>query len=221
MTRRWCGTGGWGALRWALVAVGGALANTPATGAINVSLVPSASSVSVGEAFGMDVWATTSSGAAEGLLSFQVIFSWQSAVVQLMGFNNVGGPSYTALGFLNDPYGLNRTPTITTPPTDGDAILIGLGPFGSSITVPAGGLRLSTLRFTALSESAFSPIDVLASAGSPVGTTAVFGAGGPNIDVTGMLVGSGMQIVPSPGVAMAILGWGCSVSLLRRRRSCS
>lgn len=185
-------------------------------GAINLSLSPSASQVNVGQQVFVDLMATTTSGNAEGILSFQMIFSWQTSVIRLDGFSNAGGVGYTALGFLRDAYGLNNTSSISTPPTDGDGILIGLGPFGSAITVPSGGLRLARLQFTALAPTASTPIAVLPSAGSPTGTTVVYGSAGPNIDVTGSLSGTSVRIIPGPPVLGVLVG--ASLTLTRRKR---
>lgn len=187
-------------------------------GAINLQLVPSVTQATVGQQVFVDLMAQTTSGAAENILSFQMIFGWETGYLHLDGFSNPSAVSYTGLGFLRDAYGINNTPTITTPPTDGDAILIGLGPFGSSITVPSGGLRLARLSFTALLGTNATPISVLPSAGSPTGTTVVYGAGGPNIDVTGSLSGTSVRIVPGPSTLGGLIG-GALVCARRRRRA--
>lgn len=201
---------------WSIAAIGliGSAATTDAS--IGLSLVSPTMPLNIGEQFSVDVWAFPSA-APEGMLSFQMIFSWQPETLHLNGFSNPSGVAYTALGFLRDPYGLNQTLNLNTAPVDGDAILIGLGPFGSTIDVPASGLMLSRLTFTALAPATSSPVGVLPSAGSPVGSTVVYGSAGANVDVTGALVGTTVQVVPTPatlGMVSAFVG----VGVVRRRR---
>jgi hypothetical protein len=171
----------------------------------------------VGQQVVVDLMATTSSGGAEGILSYQMIFGWETSFLRLDSFSNVSGIGYAGLGFFRDAYGINNTASVTTPPTDGDAILVGLGPFGSSITVPSGGLRLARLTFTALAPTNSTPISMIPALGSPTGTTVVYGAGGANIDVTGALAGTSVRVIPGPPVLGVLVGVG-AMSARRRRQ---
>lgn len=202
--------------RWGMLgmSIGALAACVPsARGAINLSLMPSQGSVAVGSSLGIDIVARSTTLSGEGAYSFQVIFSWDPSRLRLTGVSTLGVPELSSAGFFSDAYGLNESSL----PSDGTAVLIGFGPFGSSIHVPGAGstgLSLSTLHFLALAPSASSSIGLLASAGSPVGRTIVFGDAGPNVNATGALSGATVQIVPAPATVMTM----AMISLCRGRR---
>jgi hypothetical protein len=146
------------------------------------------------------------------MLSFQMIFNWDPSRLRLVNVSTAGGQPFTAIGFLHDAYNLNEL----SPPADGNAILIGLGPLGSSIVAPPSGVLLTTIVFTALAPVQGSPINILPSAGSPVGTTVVYGDSGPNVNDTGATTGTAVTVIPAPTAAAVLAAGGVFVS--RRRR---
>lgn len=183
-----------------------------ANGAIQLALQASPATVAVGEGLGIDIYAFPSSGTTEQMLSYQVIFSWQTSHLQLTGFSVVEAPFHTTAGFFPDAYGINGLGL----PSDGDALFAFLGPLGSSIPIAPTGQFLGRLLFNALVLSPVSgtPVNILPAAGAG-GTTVVFG--GPNLDVTGSLTGTTVRIIPSPAGA-SVLVIGSVLALQRRRR---
>jgi uncharacterized protein (TIGR03382 family) len=184
----------------------------PALASIDISLQPSLPQYSVGNQVAVGVYAFADPDEVQGMLSFQMIFTWDPSRLHLNGVSTLGGQPFTAIGFIHDAYGINET----NPPTDGNAMLIGLGPLGSSIVVPQQGVLLTTLLFDALAPASGTPLTILPSAGSPVGTTVVYGDTGPNVSVTGTTTGTSITIIPAPCSAV-LLAAGASI-LGRRRR---
>ena len=178
-------------------------------GAINLALRPQSLQYNVGDQVAIQILASATTGEPEGLLSFQMIFSWDTSRLHLTGLSGVGGASFTASGFFHDAYGINELAV----PTDGNAMFVGLGPLGSSIVALPNGSLMSTLLFTAVAPSPGTPISILSSAGSPVGTTVVYGDAGPNVNVTGSLTGTSVRIVPAPAGALLL-----AVGVLSQRR---
>lgn len=181
-------------------------------GAIDLSLRGPSSQINVGSQVAVGIYASASSGEPEGLLSLQVIFSWDTSRLQLVGLSGIGGSSFTASGFFHDAYGINELAV----PTDGNAMFIGLGPLGSSILASPSGTLLSTLLFTAVAPTPGTPLNIVTSAGSPIGTSVVYGDAGPNVNVTGSLTGTTIQIVPAPATALLL---AVGVTSQRRRRA--
>ena len=77
--------------------------------------------------------------------------------------------------------------------------------FGSPALATPAGTLLTTLRFTASAPTGLTPLNLLASAGNPVGQTIMFDGTIPNTSVTGTLTGGAVQIVPAPASAFAVL----------------
>lgn len=181
-------------------------------GSIDLSLLPDQAAYPVGAQVAVQVRARAASGEPEGMLSFQMIFTWDPSRLQLLGVSTAGAPSFTGIGFFHDAYGINES----SPPTDGTAMLIGLGPLGSSIMAPTtpNGALLTTMLFTALAPSQATPLTILPSAGNPVGISVVYGDTGPNVNNTGVLTGTSVTIIPAPSAA-GLLAVGF---VLKRRR---
>ena len=181
-------------MHWPITVMTGLAVASVSHGAIDLSLRASSSQYNVGDQVAIGIWAAANSGEPEGLLSLQVIFSWDITRLRLTGLSGVGGASFTASGFFHDAYGINEIAV----PNDGSAMFVGLGPLGSSIVATPSGTLLSTLLFTALAPTPGTPLGIVPSAGSPVGTTVVYGDAGPNVNVTGTLTGTSVRIVWSP-----------------------
>jgi uncharacterized protein (TIGR03382 family) len=189
-----------------------AAAAFPAAASIDLTLSTSQSQYTVGSQVSVGVFGRGNLGEAEGMFSFQMIVTWDTSRLHLDGVSTAGGQPFTAVGFFHDAYGLNEA----TPPTDGNGILIGLGPLGSSIVAPPQGVLLTTLLFTALGPAPATPLNILPSAGNPVGTTVVYGDTGPNVNDTGALNSTSVRIVPAPAAAPALL-LGAAWTTRRRR----
>jgi hypothetical protein len=199
--------------RAATAFVVGAALSPVAGAAINLHFAPVAPVVSVGAPVNIELLATTSSTAPEAILALQSIFSWDTSKLQLIG--STRHASGITGGFLPDPYGINES----SMPIDGQAVYIFFGPFNSSgVSVPtSGSLLVATLHFTAIAPTSpvSTPIAMLATAGSPVGATQVFGTPGANNDVTGSIAGTSVTIIPAPAAGAAVLA---SLAIIARRR---
>ncbi len=189
----------------------GLVAASVCQGGIDLSLRAVSSQYNVGDQVAIGIFAAANSGEPEGLLSLQVIFSWDISRLRLTGLSGAGGASFTASGFFHDAYGINEIAV----PSDGNAMFVGLGPLGSSILAMPSGTLLSTLLFTALAPTPATPLGMVPSAGSPTGTTVVYGDAGPNVNVTGLLTGTSVRVVPAPAAAILL---AVGVFSQRRRR---
>ena len=195
-----------------VVVIAGLAAASASHGAIDLALRGPSSQINVGDQVAVGIYVSATSGEPEGLLSLQVIFSWDTSRLHLVGLSGVGGAPFTASGFFHDAYGINELAL----PTDGNAMFIGLGPLGSSILASPSGTLLSTLLFTAVAPTPGTPLNIVPSAGSPIGTSVVYGDAGPNVNVTGSLTGTTVQIVPAPSAALLL---AVGIVSQRRRRA--
>mgnify|MGYP003870669729 CR=1 FL=1 len=192
----------------------GALAACPIAEAnINVEFRPSQPFYNVGDVVRVGVYATSDSASNQLLSAAQIIFDWDIAFLQLTGNSGIGAVSLLSSGFPSpDPYGLNEA----NPPMDGNGLYVAFANFGSPVAATPSGTLLTTLVFSALAETAATPVDILASGGSPLGRTTVFDGTIPNFDVTGTLTGASITIVPAPGAAT--FGGVVVCTMLGRRR---
>jgi hypothetical protein len=185
------------------------LAAPAARGNISLELHTTTPIVSVGNTFTIDLYGV-STGAPDTTSAGQVILSWNTAFVQLLGTNTSGTPSYLASGFLGDPHGINSSTT------DGDAMWIYFAPPGNPLATSASGTLMMRFNFTALSMTTPDTlIDIETSAGSPPGQTIIYDGTIPNTNITGSLSGVAIQVVPGPGGLAMFLG---ALALAGRRR---
>lgn len=192
----------------------GAIAATPAVADIDLALVPVNSVVSIGDTVQLQVFVLSDTGASQLMSAMQMIFSWETPYLQLMGVNDTGAVPLLSSGFpANDPYGINES----VPPQNGLGLYQAWAPLGDPVAATPGGTLLTTLEFLALAPTSATLIDVLESAGDPVGHTIIFDGTVPNLDVTGTLTGAVVTIVPGPGV-LAVLLAGCWVTSRRKTR---
>ena len=128
----------------------------------------------------------------KSIASLEAIIQWDPAYLQLLGNVDPGAPTWVFSGFfVPDSFGLNES----NPPQDGDGIYTALAPGAPPIYATPEGLLITTFEFATVAETAGTPVELLANAGTPVGRTRVYSASGPNLEVTGDLFGIAAQIV--------------------------
>ena len=132
---------------------------------------------------------TETVGAAEA------IFTWETAHLQLLGVDSSNPANLIFSGFPTlGSSGLNEA----SPPADGDGLFVALGPLGTPILADEAGTLLAILNFEALFATPGSPVELLASAGSPLRDTVVFDGTTPNTIVTGDLSWTSVAIRCGP-----------------------
>jgi hypothetical protein len=194
-------------------AAAGLSCGSSADAAINLELRPVFQSANVGATVSIGLYAVSDSSGNQGLASLQAIINWQPAYLQMLSNSNTGAIPMLSSAFTTpDPYGINESSV----PQDGNAMYVGFANFGNPVLATPAGTLLTTLRFTALSQVGFTPVDIAVSGGSPNGFTRVFDSAVPNLNVTGTLSGAGVEVVPAPatGVVLSLIG----LATLRRRR---
>jgi hypothetical protein len=133
--------------------------------------------------------------------------------LRLDGLDQTGAVDLLASGFpADDASGLNEV----VPPQDGDGYYLAWAPLGDPLPVSPGGILLTTFEFTALSLTPGTLVDIATAGGSPLLETTVWGGSDANIDVTGTLGESWVQIVPEPAT-LTLLALGGAAVLMRRR----
>jgi hypothetical protein len=163
------------------------LASNQAQGNINLELRPANANAAVGNTINLGLYAVSDSASDQLLAAVHAIITWDTSYVQLLGLNNAGAVSLLSSAFGPEPYHLN------TSITDGDAMWIGLSPLGAANAVHAtpSGTLLTTFQFQALANTAPTTlVNIVLSAGNPVGHSIVYDGTVPNTNVTGTLSGS-------------------------------
>ncbi len=162
----------------------------PAKADVDIHFVPTHNSVLVGEEVGIQVILMASGAELEIVSAAQVIFQWDPQKLHLVALSNAGAVDLLFSNFGNDPYGINES----IPPQDGTGLYQAWANLGGNLAVTGEGTLLTTLIFEALEPAAPTPIDILLSAGSPIGFTRVFDGVIPNHDITGSLFGAEVVI---------------------------
>lgn len=207
------------AIRWwrrrlhglACVVIAAGAISPGAVASINLTLQPVNPVADVGDVVEIRVYATSDSASNQLLSAVQMILGWQTPYLQLLGNHQAGAVPLLASGFpAGDPWGLNES----NPPQNGVGMYQAFAPLGNPVAATPAGALLTTLRFLALAPTPATPVDILPSAGSPVGFTIVFDGTTPNTNVTGVLTGTSITIIPAPaGVLVLVLG-----GMMNRRR---
>jgi hypothetical protein len=166
----------------------------PATYAnIDLELRPMIRTTCVGLDVQLGLYAVSDDpNAPQNLSAMDVIIAWDPAYLQLLGNVDPGTPTWFVSTFIiPDPYGLNEA----NPPQDGDGIYTALAPLGTAVDATPEGTLITTFEFVALAEVSGTLVELLDSAGNPLGHTRVFSGDEPNLIVTGTLSGSSVDIV--------------------------
>lgn len=119
-------------------------------------------------------------GSDQRVGAIDVVLTWNPALLELLGTNDVGPYPWFQSGFLRD--------ALNDSLVDGDAKYTALAQFGASSAARATpeGLLVSSFRFAALAEATSNSIVIESSLG-PGAATQVFGVDYPGHIVTGAL----------------------------------
>ncbi|MCZ6655112.1 MAG: hypothetical protein O7D91_19050, partial [Planctomycetota bacterium] len=162
---------------------------------INLEFRPPSQSVLIGDTVSIGLYAVSDDETDASLTAAQVIISWDPSLLRLLGNDGTGAVPLLSSGFPpNDPFNLNEV----VPPQDGDGLYVALAPLGNTVPTTPEGVLLTTFQFLALADTPQTPVDILDSGGDPLGETIVFDGTVPNLDVTGTLIGSVVDIIFEP-----------------------
>jgi len=179
---------------------------------INLEWRPLTQTVNVGDTVGIGLYAVCDPGQTQLFRAADVVFTWDSGYLQLLGVNNTGAvPLLSSTLPANDPYNLNGP---TPPPTDGDGYYLAWAFLGQPVQVDDQGALLTTFEFLALAETPQTIVSVATSGGNPVLYSRVFGGQEAGTIVTGTLGAATVTIVPEPATVVFLLA---PVVWLRRR----
>jgi hypothetical protein len=174
-----------------------AAGTAPAVADIDVAFVPLESVVVVGEIAEIQVYVISDSQQDQLLSAAEIIFTWDPDKLQLLGNHQDGAVNLLASNFpVNHPSGLNES----NPPQDGIGMYMAWAPLGEPVAATPGGTLLTTFMFEALAPVSDTPIDILPFVGDPDdpdAKTIVFDGTTPNTDITGVLTGTSVTIIPS------------------------
>jgi len=189
------------------------LAARPAGAAIDLSLDPVAGVVEVGDAVEIRLVAASDTGGLAFSAAIDAILAWDPGFLTLVGTSQAGAVPLLSAGFpafqpLNE----------ASPPADGDALFTALAPLGDPIDVTPGGVLVTTFLFEAIAETPATAIELPATLGGYA--TTVFDGIVPNLDVTGLLAGTSITVIPSPGAAILLGIFLRSFGGPTRRRHC-
>jgi len=166
----------------------------------------------IGNTVEFGLFAVSDSSGTQSLSAIEAIFEWDPGFLDLVGLDGTGGAGLAVADFVTTgSSGLNES----NPPADGDGLFFGYASLGTPIDATPAGTLLTTFQFEALAETPGTALILVPAAGSPVRPTIVFDGVIPNTDVTGVLVGDTVMIVPAPGLGCAVL---LAPLVARRRR---
>ncbi len=182
----------WSVGRRAAMAAAALVAASTARADINLVLQLNDKSAGCGDLVEVALSVVSDDAGDQLTTALQVILSWDAASLVLVGHFDTGAPLEYS-DFPDDPFGLNED----DPPLDGDGIYVAFAPLGETIAATPAGTLITTFVFGALVPTASTPIDILATAGSPACQTIVFDGTVPNEDVTGTLTGATAFVTPA------------------------
>ena len=207
-------------MRWiccSLIVAGVCMAMPKSASAnINLELRPGAQIATVGQTVDVGVYVVSDDLTTQYSNLVYVMFSWNTALLQLTGKNDTGGTPLLSSSFpLADIFGnINGG---VAPPAASPGFYQAQSFLGAANNVPAtpAGTLLTTFKLTALAQTALTTISIIPNAGIG-GHSRVFGPA-PNSDVTGTLGHADITIVPEPA-GFALLVAGIALSQVRRSR---
>lgn len=150
--------------------------------------------------------------------AMDVIFGWDPYYLDLHGTNDNGGVPLLYSGFpIPDPYNLNES----DPPADGDGMYTAWTLPGNPIYATPEGILVTSWDFYAEQWTLLqgTTIDILTYGGNPLGYTVVYDGDIPGKDVTGILTGITIDIlpIPTPGTLFVLCGLAAIVTTRTRR----
>ncbi|NNF43055.1 MAG: hypothetical protein HKN62_08390, partial [Phycisphaerales bacterium] len=191
---------GWRVGAGFLLTVGGL--GSAATADVNLEFRTETPIVAVGDVVGIQLYAVSDDGGKQGVSAIDAIFTWDPAVLDLLGV--VEGPVGSA-GFLEDPGGVNET----IPPADGDGLLIYFAPLSTPLQATPEGTLVATLEFFAHSDAKLTTIDLIPEAGDPVMSTRVFDDKAAGTNILGTIAGTEVVVLPEPIGGCCLIDGSC------------
>lgn len=172
------------------VASGLALLGTSAWANINLVYLPANQTVAVGDTVNIDVFAVSDSMSNQGFAACDILAVWDNNFLNPISYTNAGaGYVWGNSGFL--------FPTLNGSLNDGNAEWSGEcqlgGPFPTSTPV---GLKLTTLRFTAITTTASTAVVMPTSLSGR--TTRIFHQSIPNTNVLGSVSANAFVTIIPP-----------------------
>lgn len=165
------------AISWATALSAGSV-----KGDVDLVLVPNPPTVTMGSIVEIGLHAVSDTGIDQTIAAMDVVLTWDSDALRLVGFVDNGPNRWLMSGFLGDSAldGLNDSLL------DGDATYTALSGLGTPARATPQGLLVTTFRFQAIAASESAPIVIEATLGD-FSVTRVFGADHTNQVVTGDL----------------------------------
>lgn len=162
------------------------LSTTNAGTSVHLRLAPSPRVVDKGVQFDVGLYASTDDGVEQTISAMDVILSWNSKSMQLLGVYNNGSYVWLQSGLLADP--LNDSLE------DGNAKYTALSSFGAPAIANTDGFLVTTLQFVALAEFDLSHIVIVPQL-NIYAMTRVYGADFVGQNVTGSFSNADISIV--------------------------
>lgn len=184
-----------------------------ATALINLELRPANQVVNVGDPADLELYAVSDSTGNQLLSAADVIITWDTTYLDLLGASQVGAAAPTSFFPLADPYGnINGG---VSPPTGGIGLLSILAGLGSPVSATPSGTLITTFVIDAIAPTPGTLFSIVLNGGTG-GKTTVYG--GPNIDVTGTLSVANITILPEPSALMLLAVGAAGLTRTTRRR---
>lgn len=165
----------------------------PSAAAVNLEFRAEQESVFVGDEVRVGLYASADSRMTEIMSALQVILTWNTNYLDLVGLDGAGGASFSFSGFpTTGSFGLNEAPI----PQDGDGLYLGLS-FAGVAALPGLGTLITTFIFDSIAPVEITGIGMPATGGIG-GTTTVASGIVPGLDLTGTLTGTSIAILSGP-----------------------
>ncbi len=180
---------------------------------INLEWRPATPTVTVGNTVNLGLYAVSDDGSDQSISAMDVIISWDSGYLDLLGVSDDGPYAWIASGFPNDAAldGVNDSLA------DGDALYSAYAALGSPAFATPAGLLVTTFQFEALALTVGTPLTIPPTFGTFT-ETEVFDGAVPGLGVHGTLGAATVTIVPEPGsLALLVAGVGLAVRRGRAR----
>jgi hypothetical protein len=180
------------ACAWAMLTGDAANAN------INLEYRPVDDILEVGETARIGLYAVWDGQEHHSFSAMEVIFAWDPMYLQFLGIDDTGGVELLSSSVpFPHPSGLNEA----DPPQDGDGLYIAWAPLGDPVETTSEGVLVTTFLFDALEATSSTAVEILEDWGTdPVYETFVIDGEIPGLDITGLLIGTSIEIVlPCPG----------------------
>ena len=172
----------------------GAVANAN----INLEYRPVDDIIEVGETARIGLYAVWDGEEHDSFSAMEVIFAWDPLYLQFLGIDDTGGADLLVSEIpYPHPSGLNEA----DPPQDGDGLYMAWAQLGAPVEATIDGVLVTTFLFDALEVTSSTAVDILEEWGTdPVYYTFVIDGETPGLDITGLLIGTSIEIVlPCPG----------------------